>query len=173
LALVLSIGKDFPYRDQLLTMTFGVVAFTIVVQGITMKPLIRLLGIGKNDEDDYSRARVRQRAIASALSELESMADKQLISRQVHEQLRHELDAKMENANTAVDSILGENQDRLSEELQVARARLSAAEQSSIEQAMHDGWVSAHTASKMIDESDFHSGKPSASPRNSTVAEQQ
>ena len=48
-------------------MTFGVVAFTIVVQGITMTPLIRLLGIGKNDEDDYSRARVRQRAIASAL----------------------------------------------------------------------------------------------------------
>ena len=173
LALVLSIGKDFPYRDQLLTMTFGVVAFTIVVQGITMKPLIRLLGIGKNDEDDYSRARVRQRAIASALSELESMADKQLISRQVHEQLRHELDAKMGNANTAVDSILGENQDRLSEELQVARARLSAAEQSAIEQAMHDGWVSAHTASKMIDESAFHSGKPSATPRNSTVAEQQ
>ena len=80
LALVLSIGKGFPYRDQLFTMTFGVVAFTIVVQGITMKPLIRLLGIGKNDEDDYSRARVRQRAIASALSELESMADKQLIS---------------------------------------------------------------------------------------------
>ena len=32
----------------------------------------------------------------------------------------------MENANNAVDSILGENQDRLSEELQVARARLSA-----------------------------------------------
>ena len=173
LALVLSIGKNFPYRDQLLTMTFGVVAFTIVVQGITMKPLIRLLGIGKNDEDDYSRARVRQRAIASALSELESMANQQLISRPVYEQLRHELDARMENANTAVDSILGENQDRLSEELQVARARLSAAEQSAIEQAMHDGWVSANTASKMIDEADLHSGKPSAAPRKSTVAEQQ
>ena len=112
LALVLSIGKNFPYRDQLLTMTFGVVAFTIVVQGITMKPLIRLLGIGKNNDDDYSRARVRQVAIASALSELEGMANKQLISRPVYEQLRHELDARLENANTAVDSILGENQDR-------------------------------------------------------------
>ena len=154
LALVLSIGKEFPYRDQLLTMTFGVVAFTIVVQGITIKPLIRLLGIGKNDEDDFSRARVRQRAIASAIAELESMADKQLISRPVHTQLRRELDAKMENENTAVDSILGENQNRLSEELQVARARLRAAETSTIEQAMHDGWVSAKTASRMIDEAE-------------------
>jgi CPA1 family monovalent cation:H+ antiporter len=151
LALVLSIGQDFPYRDQLLTMTFGVVAFTIVVQGITMKSLIRLLGIGKNDEDDYSRARVRQRAIASALSELESMADKQLISRPVHTQLRHELDARMENENRAVDSILGEHQDRLSQELQIARARLRSAETSTIEEAMHDGWVSAKTASEMIE----------------------
>ncbi|MFZ3265280.1 MAG: Na+/H+ antiporter, partial [Terriglobales bacterium] len=83
LALVLSIGKQFPYRDQLLTMTFGVVAFTIIVQGITMKPLIHWLGIGKNNEDDYSRARVGRRAIASALSELERMANNQLISHAV------------------------------------------------------------------------------------------
>ena len=75
LALVLSIGKNFPYRSQLLTLTFGVVAFTIVVQGITMKPLIRLLGISTNGDDDYSRARVRQVAIASATLELESMAN--------------------------------------------------------------------------------------------------
>jgi hypothetical protein len=78
----------------------------------------------------------------------------------------------MKNASTAVDSILGENQERLAEELQAARARLSAAEKSAIEQAMHDGWVSAGTASKMIDESDFHSGKPSVAPRKSMVAEQ-
>jgi len=69
--------------DQLLTMTFGLVAVSIVVQGITMKPLIRLLGIGKNNEDDYSRARVRQAAVTSALSELESMANRHLVSRGV------------------------------------------------------------------------------------------
>ena len=64
LALVLSLGKNFPYRDQLLSLTFGVVAFTIVVQGITLKPLIRLLGIAENNDDDYSApvcARLRLR----------------------------------------------------------------------------------------------------------------
>jgi CPA1 family monovalent cation:H+ antiporter len=172
LALVLSIGKHFPYRDQLLTMTFGVVAFTIVVQGITMKPLIRWLGIGQNDDDDYSRARVRRRAIASALSELESMSNSQLISGPIYEQLRHELDGRLKNANAAVDSILGENQDRLAGELQVARTRLSTAEKSAIEEAMQDGWISANTASKIIDEADLHSGKLSAAARKSTVAEQ-
>ena len=100
------------------------------------------------------------------------MANSQLVSGPVYKQLRHELDGRLENANAAVDSILGENQDRLAEELQVARARLSVAEKSAVEQAMQDGWVSANTASKMIDEADLHSGKPSAVPRKSAVAEQ-
>jgi len=143
-------------------LTFGVVAFTIVVQGITMTPLIRWLGIAKASDDDYSRARVRQVAIASATSELESMANRQLISRQVDVQLREELDARLKNANMAVDSILGDNQDRLSEEFQVARARLSNAEKGAIEQAMQDGWISANTAAKMLEEADLRPKIPVA-----------
>jgi CPA1 family monovalent cation:H+ antiporter len=100
------------------------------------------------------------------------MSNSQLISGPVYEQLRHELDGRLENANAAVDSILGENQDRLNEELHVARTRLSTAEKSAIEQAMQDGWISANMASKIIDEADLHSAKPSAAPRKSTVAEQ-
>jgi CPA1 family monovalent cation:H+ antiporter len=137
-----------------LSLTFGVVAFTIVVQGITLKPLIRLLGIGESCDDDYSRSRVRQVAIASAIAELEGIANKQLISRPVHQRLRNELDARLESANTAIDSILGDNQDRLSDEFRVARARISSAEKGAIEQAMNDGWVSANTASKLIEEVD-------------------
>ena len=100
------------------------------------------------------------------------MSDSQLISRPVYEQLRHELDGKLENANAAVDSILGENHDRLAEELQVARTRLRTAEKSAIEEAMQDGWISANTASKIIDEADLHYGKPSDAARKSTVANQ-
>lgn len=154
LALALSIGEHFPYRNQLLALTFGVVAFTIVVQGITMKPVIRLLGVAKNTDDDFSRARVRQVAIASAISELESMATKHLISRQVYAQLRRELDARLENVYTMIDSVLHDNLERLSDEFQIARTRISGAEKGAIEQAMHDGWVSAGTASQMIEDAD-------------------
>jgi CPA1 family monovalent cation:H+ antiporter len=43
LALALSLPSTFPYRDQILDLTFGVVIFSIVVQGLTIKPLLRLL----------------------------------------------------------------------------------------------------------------------------------
>ena len=44
LALALSLDNTFPYRDRILDLTFGVVIFSILVQGLTVKPLLRVLG---------------------------------------------------------------------------------------------------------------------------------
>ena len=43
LALSLSLLATFPYREQILDLTVGVVIFSIVVQGLTIKPLLNLL----------------------------------------------------------------------------------------------------------------------------------
>jgi monovalent cation:H+ antiporter, CPA1 family len=43
LALALSLNAVFPYRQQLLSLTFGVVIFSILGQGLTIKPLLRIL----------------------------------------------------------------------------------------------------------------------------------
>ena len=45
LALALSLDGSFPYRTQILDFTFGVVIFSILVQGLTIKPALRLLKI--------------------------------------------------------------------------------------------------------------------------------
>jgi len=44
LALALGIPDTLPYRSEILTVTFGVVAFSVFVQGLTMPPLLRWLG---------------------------------------------------------------------------------------------------------------------------------
>ena len=43
LALALSLNSAFPYRELILTLTFGVVVFSILAQGLTIKPLLRIL----------------------------------------------------------------------------------------------------------------------------------
>jgi CPA1 family monovalent cation:H+ antiporter len=43
IAAVLSLSSDFPHRAQLLAMTYGAVLFTLLVQGLTIGPLVRLL----------------------------------------------------------------------------------------------------------------------------------
>ncbi len=44
LALALGIPDSVPYRSEILTVTFGVVAFSVFAQGLTMTPLLRYMG---------------------------------------------------------------------------------------------------------------------------------
>ena len=154
LALALSLSSSFPHREQILAMTFGVVAFTIVVQGLAIKPLLRLLGMSTTQEGDYERARVRQISIASAQSELEALLRNHTISAPAYEQLRHELDARLVQVKAEVAELYGKDESRILPEVQMARMKLIAAEKSAIEQAEHDGLISRQTAAKMIEDGD-------------------
>jgi CPA1 family monovalent cation:H+ antiporter len=49
LALALSLDSTLPYRAQILDMTFGVVIFSILVQGLTMKPFLKMLKIANGN----------------------------------------------------------------------------------------------------------------------------
>ena len=45
LALALSLDNSFPERSRILDLTFGVVVFSILAQGLTVKPLLRFLNL--------------------------------------------------------------------------------------------------------------------------------
>jgi CPA1 family monovalent cation:H+ antiporter len=45
LALALGIPENLPYRGEIILVTFGVVAFSVFVQGLTMKPLLKRLDL--------------------------------------------------------------------------------------------------------------------------------
>jgi CPA1 family monovalent cation:H+ antiporter len=44
LALALGLPPEIPLRDQIVTISFAVVAFSVFVQGMTMTPLLRRVG---------------------------------------------------------------------------------------------------------------------------------
>lgn len=45
LALALGLPDAVPFREQIVTVSFAVVAFSVIVQGLTMPPLLRRLGL--------------------------------------------------------------------------------------------------------------------------------
>jgi CPA1 family monovalent cation:H+ antiporter len=45
LALALVLPPSLPLRNEIVIATFGVVAFSVVVQGLTMSPFLRVLGL--------------------------------------------------------------------------------------------------------------------------------
>ncbi|MRG85619.1 cation:proton antiporter [Salinibacillus xinjiangensis] len=48
IALALSISPDFNGRETILLLTFSVVLFSLIVQGISLKPIIKMLGMAGN-----------------------------------------------------------------------------------------------------------------------------
>ena len=154
LALALSLSRGFPYRDQILAVTFGVVAFTIVVQGLLIKPLLSILGMSAIAEDAYELARVQQIAVSSALSELDHLLQHHLLSRPAYNQLRAQVEKDLELADNAVEQLYGEGGDRIRVEIEMAQTKLLAVQKSAIEQAVHEGLISQTSANEMIAKAD-------------------
>ncbi len=68
LPVMLDSGDPFPQRDMMLYLTFCVILVTLVLQGLTLPPLIRWLGLagmaGQNKEENEARRAMAEAAIA-------------------------------------------------------------------------------------------------------------
>jgi len=51
MAMVLGLDPALPYRGLLIKMTFAVVLFSLIVQGLSIKPLLRYLGLSQSQEN--------------------------------------------------------------------------------------------------------------------------
>jgi CPA1 family monovalent cation:H+ antiporter len=74
LAAALALPAAFPYRDLIVLTAFAVVVGTLVIQGLTLKPLMRALDF--HDEDPVGReaAAARARALGAGLAVLDAEA---------------------------------------------------------------------------------------------------
>ncbi|HXK04872.1 MAG TPA: Na+/H+ antiporter [Verrucomicrobiae bacterium] len=154
MALALGLPHTVPHRPEILAMAFGVVAFSIVVQGLTVKPLLRLLRIEARREGEYEVAKVRSAALSACRQELDGLIRDQLISESVYERLRQEVDDQVGQAKAAIASMQERNRDIAYEEMRMARLRLLAAEKSSIQRSANQGLISTHMAEKLLAEAD-------------------
>src|SRR6516162_7657157 len=69
---VLSDGSAFPQRNLIVFLTFFVIFVTLVLQGLTLPPLIRALGLaGQGGGDDCEEHEARRIIVSSALASLE------------------------------------------------------------------------------------------------------
>jgi CPA1 family monovalent cation:H+ antiporter len=75
LATAFSLPAGFPQRDLVVFTAFAVVLATLVVQGLTLAPIVRLLKLDGEDDLPAELARVRTELALSALEALEGQDD--------------------------------------------------------------------------------------------------
>ncbi|HEV8118505.1 MAG TPA: sodium:proton antiporter [Thermoanaerobaculia bacterium] len=110
-------GAPFPFRDLIIVTAFSVVLGTLVVQGLTLKPLLRLLDLRDDDPVGRETGAARRRALEAALTTLEG--DDSTAA----EAVRHELTAHL--ASRGGESAAAEDRDSSHENLH--RRALAAA----------------------------------------------
>jgi CPA1 family monovalent cation:H+ antiporter len=71
LATAFALPADFPRRDLVVLIAFGVVLVTLVVQGLTLTPLIRLLKLDRMEDPDKERADARLALAKTGLAALD------------------------------------------------------------------------------------------------------
>jgi CPA1 family monovalent cation:H+ antiporter len=67
LAAAMALPPTFPYRDLILLTAFSVVLGTLVIQGLTLKPLLRALNLADDDPVGREIHLARERALLAAL----------------------------------------------------------------------------------------------------------
>lgn len=77
LAIALSVPEAMPGRDLILAAAFAVILLTVLLQGTTIGPLIRVLGLGSVTDEDaahLTQAQARSRVAQAQLAAVEALA---------------------------------------------------------------------------------------------------
>lgn len=95
LPFVLDSGEPFPYRDLIVFLTFVVIAVTLVVQGLTLAPLIRKLKVGTDWSGHQEERRAKLALTKAAVAAIDELATAEKISDAVAERIRAEFAEKV------------------------------------------------------------------------------
>ena len=156
MVLALSLAADFSHRSLIVTMTFGVVLLTILVQGTTMGWLLRHTGLVPEvaGASDLEAARGRALAARAALAEVDRMDNEYAAPRDVLRQLRDEYQNRIRSSEQALDRLREAAGTAPVEESRSVRRHLLVTEKSSLLEAARGGLISPEAFEKVSGEID-------------------
>jgi CPA1 family monovalent cation:H+ antiporter len=142
--------------EQLRLMTFGVVLFTLVVQGTTIEKLIRKLGLARKSKQQYEKERYLGRyfIVRAAQEELTRLHRLGIFSGSVWEAVREAQQAELEQYDQAVRDMLHRHPG-VGHELAIqARQIALQAQRTAIGDAMRQGIISDEILEELTEELD-------------------
>lgn len=152
MVLALALPPALAQRDLLITVTFGVVLLSILLQGLTMGPLLRRLGVVRRHEarQKYQLKRGELRMTQAALGEIGRMEQQHMAPQAILGDLREEYEARLRDTMAAVDALQLEQEDLHAEETARARRHVLLAEKEEVLRDFHRGTLSAEAYDALL-----------------------
>lgn len=144
LALPQALGAE---REVVRVMTYGVVLFTLLVQGLTMKALVRRLGVVVRSESqiEFERRHARAMAARAGYRHMEQLHEDGLVSSHTWESMAPLLQERQRALTLAVAEVVQSNSTIEAQELTTARAEALRAERASLTRLQREGVISDET----------------------------
>ncbi len=88
LPLQMTPGVDFPQRDLILFLTFMVILFTLVLQGLTLAPLARVLGVEDDGSAEREEVEARLEAAHAAIARIDELREEDWVREDTAQRIR-------------------------------------------------------------------------------------
>ncbi|MEI5908884.1 cation:proton antiporter [Bacillus spongiae] len=107
IALVLSLPRDFEGREDILILAFSVVLFSLVFQGLTIKPLIGLLRIKHSEEgeEEFQSHIAKLHRYEAAIREIKKTKERLYIAEPVAQELIHRYEAELDKVKLDLEAL--------------------------------------------------------------------
>jgi CPA1 family monovalent cation:H+ antiporter len=158
LALTLSEGLLGPaVAQELQVMTFGVVLFTLIVQGTTIAPLIRRLGLSQRPDQRDNQQRIQSLLYArqEAKRELGRLQADGLLPAEIWSAIESVYDLEIEEKDKELKQLLLDHPELEQELVLQARRDLLRAERTAMADALRRGLVQQELYEELVREIDY------------------
>jgi CPA1 family monovalent cation:H+ antiporter len=156
MVLVLATPANHPYRHMLVTMTYGVVLLSLLLQGLTTSPLLRWLGVAgaKGDRQEYERLYGRRRSAAAAIAAITEMIARGRVTEPIAARVRSDYERAVADADKGLRELHVEATDLAEEEALALRRSLLVVEKDAVLEAQRHGVVGDAAGESLLREID-------------------
>ena len=140
-------GAPLPRRDLILAIATAVIVVSLIVQGLTLEPLVRRAGIVRPDAARHEETVARLRLAEAALARLDELAGGDCAADDVIDRARASLQARLGQTRARIDGTRAPEPDGLTD--RQLRRDLNAAENAELARLYDDGTISQATRQQL------------------------
>jgi len=156
-------GVPLPRRDLILVLAVAVIVVSLVVQGLTLEPLVRRAGIARPDAARHEETVARLRLAEAALARLDELAAREAAADDVIDRARASLQARIGHTRARIDGTVAPEPDGLTD--RELRRDLNAGENAGLARLYDDGTISQATRQQLQHGLDLEAARLSAEQR--------
>ena len=140
-------GAPTPRRDLVLVIATAVIVVSLIVQGLTLEPLVRRAGIARPDAARHEETVARLRLAEAALARLDELAAGEAAADEVIDRARASLQARLGRTRARIDGSRAPEPDGLTD--RELRRELNAAENAELARLYDNGTITQPTRQQL------------------------